>query len=343
MSSIAEKNTSDTSTAADITDAPQSEDAASEITSSGNNATVETSESILIVGATGLTGQKIVKNLARIVKPNQTLYILSRCKFTPVNRPNVVNKVMESAMWPSEIAKIPNLVTVYSALGARGPSRFVNNQLNDTPSDEAFIEVNYNLNLQVAIAAKLAGAQNFILVSNYMVSHLLPNIFHRKTKVRALVEQELTDLKFHNLIIFRPGPLVGLRGKVGSLTNFSVWSLVEGLGLIAATPFFFFNINTPGSIFSFATTVGKASSIVVENLEKTTNIQEPNVKVYGAYQIIGLGTIYNTELFWKTCNALDTLSKAGTFEYEEFEELSVLLLGESLSKQSSINSTIDSA
>ncbi|KAH3688490.1 hypothetical protein WICPIJ_000528 [Wickerhamomyces pijperi] len=301
------------------------------ITTTGNNATAESTESILVVGATGLVGGKIVKQLARFVKPHQTLYVLSRSRFKPTSTPNLVNIISESAVWPSEIARIPNLTTVYSALGARGPSRFVNNQIFNMPSDEEFAAVNYNLNLQVAIASKKAGVENFVLISNYMVGHRLPNLTSRKTKIRALVEKEIAELKFKNLVIFRPGPLAGIRMKVGSAKMFSAWSLIEGLAVIAITPCFFFNITTPGSFFSFATTVAKASAAVIEQLPEAEG--ESRVAVCSEYDIMRLGTIYNQHLTQEILAELQRLSEMGEEQnIEDFEQLSVLLFGESLAK-----------
>ncbi|KAH3679677.1 hypothetical protein WICMUC_000817 [Wickerhamomyces mucosus] len=305
----------------------------SEITLTNNSLVSETSESILVVGATGLIGTRIIKNLTRIIQPHQTLYVFSRSKFFPENRPNVINRIMESSLWAQEIGTIPNLTTVYSALGARSASRFINGQLFDLPLTDEFIKVNYNLNLQVAIAAKSAGVSNFILISNYLVNYTLPNLFHRKTRIRSLVESDIINLQFKNVLVFRPGPLVGIRDKIGSLKNFSFWSIIEGLGIISSTPFFFFNIFSPGSTFSFASTVGKASAVALDLLPEKSGT---NVEVYDIYRIIQAAGIYNKQLAVKIIEEVKNISENDNVEFEDFEKINILLFGESLVKRLSL-------
>lgn len=190
----------------------------------------EAPNSILIVGATGLIGLKLIECVKRLITTEQTIYVLSR-RHLSRQIPGVVVKVAGSDMWAQEISKVPNLTTVYSALGVR----------NYNHSVDEFYLVNHNLTYEVAIASKNAGASKFVFMSHYSVSFMIPRAFDRRTKMRNWIEKDLETLGFERLVIVRPGPLVGIRGKTGSLKGFSMRSIAHGIVTIALELLIFTN------------------------------------------------------------------------------------------------------
>lgn len=251
-------------------------------TDNGKKVQVKASSSILVVGATGLVGLRIVKYLQKVATPEQTIYVLAR-RHLFRERPGVIVKVTEASNWPLEIAQIPNLTTVYSAIGVRAPSMYQDPQMSVTP--DQFYLVYHNLNYQVAEASKAAGASTFVLVSNYLVSSPFFRIFSRKIKMTNALEKDLQTMNFERLMIFRPGPLIGVREKTGTLKGFSFSSIVNSFEVMALEPMLFFNIYYPFTTFNFATSVAKAS-VIFEKEEPTGAVERFNGWhiMYGAYQ-----------------------------------------------------------
>lgn len=223
-----------------------------------HNVTIKAPTSILIVGATGLVGLRLITYVQRIATEEQTVYVLTRRHlFREV--PGVIVKVAEAATWPAEIANIPNLTTVYSALGARPINRFTSSEISPTPDE--FYLVNHNLTYDIAIAAKDAGASNFVYISHFGNTYPIPRLFFRRTKMRNATEKDLEVIGFDKLLIIRPGPLVGVREKTGSLKGFSLFSVLQSLMTVAYEPLIFTDPIAPLNTFNFATSVAKTAAI----------------------------------------------------------------------------------
>lgn len=219
---------------------------------------VKATTSVLIVGATGLVGVKLIECVKKIAAPGQIIYVLSRRHlFRQV--PGVIVKVAESDTWAEEISRIPNLTTVYSALGDRSDNTIFRSGISH--SYNQFYHVIHNLTYQIAVASKNAGASNFIFISHHSVSFMIPRAFDRRTKVRNWTEKDLETLKFERLVIVRPGPLIGLREKTGLLKGFSLRSIAAGALTIASEPLLLANPITPLNTFNFAASVAKTSAI----------------------------------------------------------------------------------
>lgn len=83
-------------------------------------------------------------------------------------------------------------------------------------SAQAFIDVDFGINIEIARAAKAAGAHTFVLISA-MGADANSMFLYLKTKGR--LEDAVLDLKFPRTIILRPGPLLGSRDKSKGFLN----------------------------------------------------------------------------------------------------------------------------
>lgn len=274
--------------------------------------TIKAPTSILIVGATGLVGLRLIRYVQRIATEEQTVYVLTRRHlFRQVE--GVIVKVAEAATWPSEIASIPNLTTVYSALGARPVNRFANPEWS--PSPDEFYLVNHNLTYQIAVAAKDAGVTNFIYISHFFNSYPVPRLFFRRTKMRNATEKDLENIGFDRLLIIRPGPLAGVREKTGSLKGFSFYSILDSLMTIATEPLYLIDPIAPLNTFNFAASVAKTAAIrMTDETSRPVEIVYPFEIWLGAYE-------YNLMTF---NNSLDMVSKA----LEEFQNDRLFVLAD---------------
>src|SRR5262249_28213932 len=81
-------------------------------------------------------------------------------------------------------------------------------------SEQAFRQVDHDLVLTFARAAKAAGAQRFVVVTSAAADPRSKNFYLR---VKGEVEQALERMGFQSLDILQPGPLLGLRSPVRPL------------------------------------------------------------------------------------------------------------------------------
>ena len=100
----------------------------------------------------------------------------------------------------------------------------------NTPDKDKYIEVEYNLPLEVARIAKLNFVNNFIYISSLGAN---PNATSLYLKNKGQAEQELIKLNFSNLSIFRPSILLGNRkeNRVGEKIGILVMKTLSPLML----------------------------------------------------------------------------------------------------------------
>lgn len=279
---------------------------------------VKAPSSILIVGATGLVGLRFIKYIKRIATEEQTIYVLTRRRLFR-EHPGVIVKIAEAATWPAEILQIPNLTTVLSALTYRANSVHDGNPL--APLDDKFYLVHHNLNHQIAIAAKEAGASTFVFASHYDVGYPVPRLLLRRTKMRNATEKDIMALNFDRLIIFRSGPLAAVKEKTGSLKGISFSSAINSLITVALEPFYFINTTTPFKTFNFASSVAKAAAMRMN--DETTS----EVEIYNSWWIVYGAIEYNllaaNLLLEKANEIFANYEKQGV--HDEFKYLSIEL------------------
>ena len=151
---------------------------------------------VLLVGATGLIGRTIIARSPAL--SDIVLQGLARREipFAPGTRIELV--LAESDQWPNVVAQLqPDAV-----ISALGTTR------RKAGSDEAFREVDHDLVLELARAAKEAGVRNFVQVSSVGADQYSKNNYLR---VKGETEKDLKALKFHRLDLLRPGLLRGKR------------------------------------------------------------------------------------------------------------------------------------
>ncbi|WP_323801361.1 NAD(P)H-binding protein [Parasphingorhabdus sp.] len=153
-------------------------------------------DKILIVGATGLIGGLLTRNLVAQGTDKQLHLLLRRPYREDVGKAKVHVQLQEN--WPATIARIkPDIVI--SCLGST---------MKKAGSKAEFAAVDRDLVGAVAAAAKAAGAQQFISISSVMADSSASS-FYLKTKGEA--EDLLRAQKFDRLDIIRPGLLRGER------------------------------------------------------------------------------------------------------------------------------------
>ncbi|MFT5330426.1 MAG: hypothetical protein ACI9TB_002818 [Parasphingorhabdus sp.] len=153
-------------------------------------------DKILIVGATGLIGGLLTRNLVEQGRDKALHLLLRRPYREDVGKAKVHVQLQEN--WPATIARIkPDIVI--SCLGST---------MKKAGSKAEFAAVDRDLVGAVAAAAKAAGAKQFISISSTMADSSASS-FYLKTKGEA--EDLLRAQSFDRLDIIRPGLLRGER------------------------------------------------------------------------------------------------------------------------------------
>ena len=155
-------------------------------------------ERILIVGATGLIGGLLTRQLVDHGRDKGLHLLLRRPYRKDVGKAKIHVQLQEN--WPATIAKIkPDIVI--SCLGST---------MKKAGSKAEFAAVDRDLVGTVAAAAKAAGAKQFIAISSTMADSSASS-FYLKTKGEA--EDLMRAQNFDRLDIIRPGLLRGERAN----------------------------------------------------------------------------------------------------------------------------------
>lgn len=153
---------------------------------------------VLLAGATGLVGTCVMRAAGE--HPTLHLVALTR-RESPIPRGiRMEMMIAEPARWPEAVATIaPD-----SVICALGTTR------RKAGSEAAFRSVDHDLVLDLAVAAREAGAGNFVLVSSAGADPMSKASYLR---VKGEVEAALARLRFRRLDILRPGLLRGQRSN----------------------------------------------------------------------------------------------------------------------------------
>lgn len=161
----------------------------------------------VIIGATGLVGQHLVKQLSAIY---DTLIVIAR------RPPRYINESIHFY----QVNDFDNLVEVFAnisvdyntdAFTCLGTTRKL------AGSDEAFHKVDHDYNVTFATLCRHKNVENFFLLSA-MNSGTDSRFFYNR--VKAEIEQSIKALGFEQLVIFRPSLLLG-KHKGRTLENMS--------------------------------------------------------------------------------------------------------------------------
>ena len=152
----------------------------------------------IIVGATGLVGELIVKNLINNPSINEIL-VFSRRELSFHDERLKVHLVDFEKLpdWKSQISGD----ILFSALGTT---------LKASGSKEAQFKIDHDYQLEIAKTALINGVKKFVLISSVNAD---PKSHFFYLRMKGELEQKIALLAFKSFVILRPGPLVGSRVK----------------------------------------------------------------------------------------------------------------------------------
>lgn len=152
----------------------------------------------IVIGSTGLTGGYLLAELA--ANPTYSKIIVLVRKASQQNNPKIEELVVDF----NKLADFKNKIIgddVYCTIGTT---------IKKAGSQEAFSKVDLEYPLSIAKVAKENGAKHFLLMSSLGANAASGN-FYLKTK--GTLENNLRDLNFDSLSIFRPSILLGPRSE----------------------------------------------------------------------------------------------------------------------------------
>lgn len=163
------------------------------------------SMSCMIFGTTGLCGKEILKNVEKLSSFANVVSV--------TRRPFDSNSVKVEQIVERDTYRYKHVVTerrpnvVFSGLATTRCS---------AGSSEAFVDVDFGINYDIARAAKEAGTHTFVLISSAGAD---ANSMFLYMKTKGRLEAAVLDLKFPRTIILRPGPLLGQRDRSKGFLN----------------------------------------------------------------------------------------------------------------------------
>lgn len=161
----------------------------------------------IIIGATGLVGQHLVKQLSElydkliVIARRPPRYINTSMRFYQVNDFDNLSEVFASV-------NVDKTTDAFSCLGTTK---------KQAGSDEAFRKVDHDYNVCFAHLCRDKGVENFFLLSSMNADVDSRFSYNR---VKAETEQSIEALSFADLVVFRPSLLLG-KHKGRPLENIS--------------------------------------------------------------------------------------------------------------------------
>ena len=150
----------------------------------------------IVIGATGLVGQHLVKQLSEIY---DTLIVIAR------RPPRYINASMRFY----QVNDFDNLSEIFASIGVdRTTDAFscLGTTKKQAGSDEAFRKVDYDYNVNFAKLCRDKSVENFFLLSSMNADIDSRFLYNR---VKAKTEQSIMALDFAQLVVFRPSLLLG--------------------------------------------------------------------------------------------------------------------------------------
>jgi uncharacterized protein YbjT (DUF2867 family) len=178
--------------------------------------------STLVIGSTGLVGSGILSTVLADSAAFAAVHTISRRQ--PKSSGATLHAVVEAdtTKWAAQLAALtPAPSTVFSALGTtRAQAGGIANQW----------KIDHDLNVELARAAKAAGARHFVFVSSAGTRGLLSGPVPY-SKMKRGVEDAVRDLGFDTAIIVRPGLIMGER-EVPQQGGPLMLGLARGIGRV---------------------------------------------------------------------------------------------------------------
>ncbi|KAI9726729.1 MAG: Protein fmp52, mitochondrial [Chrysothrix sp. TS-e1954] len=175
-----------------------------------------------VVGSTGLVGSNILSTL--LTHPTPTTVSAFSRKPLQVSDPHSRLRPLtnsDSSAWPPEYSSISPTPTVFfSALGAtRAQAGGVAKQR----------EIDLDLNVALAKAAKAAGCRVYVLISVYGANSasMVPY-----TKMKGQLDEAVSDIGFEKVVLIKPGLIVGSRSD-SRPAEYMTRCLANGMGKVS--------------------------------------------------------------------------------------------------------------
>ncbi|MFZ2843739.1 NAD-dependent epimerase/dehydratase family protein [Psychrobacter sp.] len=150
----------------------------------------------IVIGATGLVGQHLVKQLSELY---DTLIVIAR------RPPRYINTSMRFY----QVNDFDNLAEIFASVGVdRKTDAFscLGTTKRQAGSDEAFRKIDHDYNVNFAKLCQDKGVENFFLLSSMNADIDSRFLYNR---VKAETEQSIMALDFAQMVIFRPSLLLG--------------------------------------------------------------------------------------------------------------------------------------
>lgn len=152
----------------------------------------------IIIGATGLVGKSIIKNLLKRSDVSEVL-VFSR-RSTGLSDPKLKEEIVDFEKVNDWKHKIQGDV-LFSALGTT---------LKTVGTKEAQYRIDHDYQFMVAVEAALNGVSRYVLISSVNANSRSPFFY---LKMKGELEDKIRTLSFSSIFILRPGPLKGHREK----------------------------------------------------------------------------------------------------------------------------------
>ncbi|MBL0323803.1 MAG: oxidoreductase [Cytophagaceae bacterium] len=150
---------------------------------------------VIVAGGSGLVGSELLRVL--VAEPKITKIISLTRRPLGNTSAKIVEEVVDFENLPSEIFK--DAGAIFCCLGTT---------IKKAGSKAAFEKVDFEYPLNMALKAKKAGVNNYLLVSS-MGANINSGIFY--SKVKGKIEKAISDSGIPNVAIFRPSLLLGDR------------------------------------------------------------------------------------------------------------------------------------
>lgn len=151
----------------------------------------------LVAGATGLVGRLLLDRLLASPEYTRVLVLTRR----PLGRSDP--KLVEVQTDYTDLKKIGDRIAADDVFCCLGTT------LAKAGSRAAFERVDYHMVVDLARAAKAAGAKQFLVVSAVGAAATFPAPFY--SRVKARMEQTVAEIGFEGVQIVRPSLLLGAR------------------------------------------------------------------------------------------------------------------------------------
>lgn len=209
----------------------------------------------VVLGATGLVGQEVVKELCRREEYSEVTAI-TRTRLT-INHQKLINKIIDFDYL--EGMHLGLVDDVYCCLGTT---------MKKAGSKAAFRKVDLDYPLQFASLAKKNNVRQFLVISAMGADPSSPFYYN---KVKGLMEEQLKEMNLAGLQIFRPSLLLGDREEfrfgesIGAkVMTLAGWAMVGPLRTYKAV---------------------RAEQVALAMVEKAIKDPHENVLVYSSAEI----------------------------------------------------------